>query len=331
MKENIYPVFDKLLQVGFVVKNLRSSVDKFLNKYGIGPWYLIKFTPKNVKNMQMRGINKNYSMNIGVCPIGGIRFEVIEPIDESIYSDYLNKYGEGIIHHLKFGVDNYFESLEYLKSIGIKVLQHGEQLGKKGKNIYTYLNTIKSFGFISEIAYVSNDFIKPEPDFWYPKGQSNTLKPIFIRPTQIGIVVNNLEEKVNEFRNFFKLKLIEVKDYSNKNINKMYVHNIDKDYSMKIAFFNLGNFILKIIEPLGQSIYKEFYDNYGEDVIHHIRMEVEDYNQAIAFFKLQGIKVLQSGLFMDKINFAFIETDKDINFITEITESSNAEISKYCP
>ena len=99
MIEEPRPFFKNLIQVGIVVSSLQKSIEKYLDNYGIGPWYVLKFCPDNVSNMYIQGKRKDYSMNIGVCPIGDVRFELIEPIDESIYSEFHRKYGEGIIHH----------------------------------------------------------------------------------------------------------------------------------------------------------------------------------------------------------------------------------------
>jgi len=332
MKKNTYPFFNRLIQIGFVVKDLKTVMDRFLKEYNVGPWYVIEFNSKNVKNMSYLGFRKNYAMLLGVCPIGGIRFEVIEPLTKSIYSEYLDKYGEGIIHHIKLEVNDYRSALDYIKSLSINVLQHGEQLGKCGKNTYTYLDSKESLGFISEIANITEDFIKPEPEYWYTTKELNDLKLFFVKPIQIGIITRDLEKKISQLTEFFNLKLIALKSYSNKNINDMYVHEKPKNYSMRIAFFDLGNVVLKIIEPSGSSIFTEFYDKYGEGVIHHLRMEVKSYTRAIDFLQLQSIKILQSGLYRNTINFAFFETNKDINFITEIVDNNaGGIISAFCP
>ena len=63
-------------------------MQKYVYDYGIGPMYVLKFNSKNVSNMYLYGKRKDYSMKLGVCPIGDVRFELIEPVSESIYSNY---------------------------------------------------------------------------------------------------------------------------------------------------------------------------------------------------------------------------------------------------
>lgn len=330
MIEEPRPFFKNLIQVGIVVSSLQKSIEKYLDNYGIGPWYVLKFCPDNVSNMYIQGKRKDYSMNIGVCSIGDVRFELIEPIDESIYSEFHRKYGEGIIHHLKLQVDNYQDALRFLKSKGVKVLQSGHQLGKIGKNIYTYLSTANNLGFIAEIVDVPPDFIKPDPDYWYPDNKGIVLKPIFKRLTQIGIVVENLQKKVEEYSEIFGIRPWYIKKYSSNNIRDMHVHGARKDYSINIAFCKIGNLQFKLIEPIDESIYSEFYEKYGEGVVHHLKMEVENYQDALGFFKSKGINVIQSGSYLGKIKYSYLSTSKDINFITEIADINHCIVGKDC-
>ena len=157
MTEINKPILKNLIQVGVVVKNLNRTLEKYVYDYGIGPMYVLRFSPDNVSNMCVHGRRKNYSMNIGVCPIGDIRFELIEPLSQSMYSEFYDSYGEGVINHLKIGTDNYQDTLEHLKSFGITILQSGTQSGDRGKNKYYYLSTDYSLGFILEIVFVCID------------------------------------------------------------------------------------------------------------------------------------------------------------------------------
>lgn len=50
---------------------------------------------------------QDYAINIGSCNFENIRFELIEPLTESIYSEYLDKYGDKIIHHQGIAVGDY--------------------------------------------------------------------------------------------------------------------------------------------------------------------------------------------------------------------------------
>ena len=303
-----------------VVSDLEKSMKKYVYDYGVGPMYVIKFSPDNVSNMYLHGKKINYSMNLGVCPIGDVRFELIEPLTKSIHSEFLQKNGEGIIHHLKIDVENYNQTIKYFDSIGIGSLQSGQQQGEKGENIYNYLETSKRLGFICELTNVSDDFIKPQPDRWYP--EKRDYVPIFKRPTHVGIVVKDLNQKIREYTEFFGMKDWYVKKFDSSLMENTYIHGKRKDYTVKIAFCDLGNMLIKLIEPIDDSIYAEFYSKHGDGIVHHLGMKVSDYSSVLDDLKSKGLEILQSGIYLGRTRYAYISTDQDINFITEIFENN---------
>jgi hypothetical protein len=317
-----------------VVTDLQRSMSKYI-EYGMGPIYVLKFHSKNVSDMYINRKRKNYSMNVGIIAIGDIRFELIEPIDESIYSEYHEVYGEGIIHHLKLGVHNYQKILEYFSNNGIKEIQSGHQLGDKGENVYTYLDSRSTLGFIAEIVKVSPDFIKPQPDYWYPEDNSDIPEPVFKRLTNIGIVVRDLSKKIEQYENLYGLRCECVKQFNFDNIADMYVYDRRKDYSASIAFFNLENVQIKLIEAHDDSIFSQFYDRFGEGIVHHLGMEVDNYQKTLGQLKSKGIMVIQSGKYLDKLSYSYLQTSDDLNFITEIIELNasvnNQDEFKFLP
>ena len=159
------PVFKGVEQVGIIVDDLQAVLKKYVEEYGIGPWYIIKFGPENVKDLNIHGREKDYSMRLALCQIGNIQFELIEPLTESAYTEHNKKYGKGIIHHLKMKVDDYDGTLEFFESKGIKVLQSGNW---EGKSRYANLATEEDLGFQAEVSVPSPDFKMPNPDYWYP-------------------------------------------------------------------------------------------------------------------------------------------------------------------
>ncbi|MCL5073218.1 MAG: hypothetical protein M1308_20365, partial [Actinobacteria bacterium] len=68
------------------------------------------------------------------------------------------------------------------------------------------------------------------------------------------------------------------------------------------------------------SIFSEFYEKYGEGIIHHLGMKVDNYDYVLKNLKSKGLEILQSGNYLGKINYSYISTGSDINFIIEISE-----------
>jgi methylmalonyl-CoA/ethylmalonyl-CoA epimerase len=301
-------MFEKLIQIGFVSKEFDRILRNFTYIYDIGPWYILKFSPENVKSMQIYGKSQDYAMNVAVCPIGDIRFEYIEPITPSIFSDFYDKHGEYAVHHLKLGGQDYEYSLDFLKSRNINSIQIGHQQGIKGENLYNFMDTYKELGFIMEIVNVSQDFIKPPPESWFPKNH-NDFKPIFKKASMVGILVKDLAKKVKQYERF--------------GIGPWQVYGFDKKtgagIDSKMAFCVRDNIVLKLIKPNPDSIFMEYLQKFGEG-INHIKMEVNDYQKTLKYLKAKDLKVIYSSGYMNENEFCFIDTRKHLNFIVEISE-----------
>jgi methylmalonyl-CoA/ethylmalonyl-CoA epimerase len=301
-------MFKKLIQIGFVTRELDRILENFINIYNVGPWYILKFCPKNVKSMTVYGKKKEYSMNVTVCPIGDIRFEYIEPITESIFTDFYDSFGENAVHHLKFAVKDYREALNLLALKNISMIQSGSQCGDNGKNILNFLDTQKEFGFITEIVRVTKNFIKPQPDLWFSADRNN-FKPVFIKLSVIGIVVKNIEDRIRKYEEF--------------GIGPWQIHDFGRERDLKVkvkmAFCRLENSLLKLIEPQSDSIFYKHLLKKGEG-IHHLKMEVNDYTQTLKYLLSKGLNIIYSDNYQNKINFSYLDTDKHLNFIIEISD-----------
>lgn len=314
-------IFNNIIQVGMITNSLIKSMEKYCFKYNICPFYVLEFNKNNVKNMSIDGREKNYSMNIGVSVIGKTRFELIQPLDYSNYNEFNNKYNSGIIHHLKIFTKDYIKTLNYLASTGIKSLQSGHQCGIKGKSIYNYLDTSSQLGFVTELVDVSSDFIKPEPDYWF-SGNSESKPIIFNELSAIGIVCENLLEKIDTYKNLFGIGPWKIINFSDINIEEMYVNEKKYDFKMKIAYCKLGDIQIKLIEPLSYSIYSEFLEKYKGIFIHHLRFSVNNYISSIEYLKKLDIKIMQRGKYKDSIDFAYFDTTSDLGFITELVDNN---------
>jgi len=55
-------LFKNLIQAGIVIGNLKKTMHSYVYSYGIGPMYILRFSHKNVSDMNLYGKRKNYSM-----------------------------------------------------------------------------------------------------------------------------------------------------------------------------------------------------------------------------------------------------------------------------
>jgi hypothetical protein len=157
------PLFTETLQVAVVVRDLEAAMRTYVDEYGIGPWEIYEFTPDNVTGMVKDDQPAAYAMRIAVTMVGGVQWELIQPLDDkSMYAEFLAARGEGL-HHVGVGVPSYREALDALRAKGHTVLQGGVYNGVT----FAYLSTDRDLGVITEI-FDWPPGLKQVPDAVYP-------------------------------------------------------------------------------------------------------------------------------------------------------------------
>ena len=116
------------------------------------------------------------------------------------------------------------------------------------------------------------------------------------------------------------LKPWQIYVYEPPKLTETYVRGEKVEYSHKIALAYFNNVQLEIVEPLkGESVYKEFLREKGEG-LHHIATFYDSFDEVkrqLSYFDKRGIKVLQSGRYID-IRFYYLDTIDLLGFIYEI-------------
>jgi hypothetical protein len=117
-------------------------------------------------DMVVRGKPQAFALRAATAQIGNVQWELIEPLDDvGIYAEFLRERGEGL-HHVGFGVEDYDESVSFLRGRGLEVLLGGSW----GPVESMYWDTRASLGCIAEIwrePGMGDDF--PPPDAIYPE------------------------------------------------------------------------------------------------------------------------------------------------------------------
>lgn len=159
-------VFKAVTQVGLVVKNLDEAVKKYWEVFGIGPWAIFTMDGSSIHDMTIRNERKDSAFRVAFADMGNLQWELIQPLDEkSIYSEFLEKHGEGL-HHVAFSTNNGFEeTLELLKGKGVDVLTSGR--ANNGVS-FANLDTEATLSCISEIHDVPENMEQAPPETTYP-------------------------------------------------------------------------------------------------------------------------------------------------------------------
>lgn len=89
-------------------------------------------------------------VRVAFIEIGGVKLELIEPLDEdSPVAKFIKKKGEGL-HHICFEVDDIEDALKKLKENEVRLVDCVPRVGATGKRI-AFLHPENAFGVLIEL------------------------------------------------------------------------------------------------------------------------------------------------------------------------------------
>lgn len=136
---------------------------------------------------------------------------------------------------------------------------------------------------------------------------------------QVAIVVHNIDEARQRYAALFGCDVPNVIVTEPGNEVSMTFRGEPSDAQAKLAFFNLGQVQLELIEPMGgKSTWQEALDTKGEGV-HHIAFWVEGMQKSVDFLKTQDIPMIQRGD-MGEGQYAYFDAEKPLGLTIELLE-----------
>jgi 4-hydroxyphenylpyruvate dioxygenase-like putative hemolysin len=143
-------MFNDIVQVGVIVKDVDACVDKYRELLGLRDWHINYFDTKTGKGRKFHKDGKPIDAKLKVAwiNIGNVELELIEPQDEeSHYAEFLREEGPGI-HHLLFATTDYDKCAATMVENNIDVVCSGEYQHTR----FQMFDTKKDLGLICEIA-----------------------------------------------------------------------------------------------------------------------------------------------------------------------------------
>ena len=139
----------KFHHVAVVVRDMDKAIE-YYQPLGIGPFPpVIGPLGLALTGKTVRGKPVDYNMDLRYAQggVGGLAFEVIQPIEgESVYQEFLERKGEGV-HHLAFTVDDLDKETAKMDEKGFEVIQTGETPRAR----FCYFNTDTVGGVVTEL------------------------------------------------------------------------------------------------------------------------------------------------------------------------------------
>jgi len=137
------------------------------------------------------------------------------------------------------------------------------------------------------------------------------------RVTQVGIVVRNIEKSIAIWEKLLGIKASEIIETEPLEKTGMKYKGKASEGRAKLAFFQLENITIELIEPIGgPSTWSDFLEKHGEG-LHHIAFNIDDMELAKKKLKEMGIGIEQEGSFTGGA-YAYTDPNSPLGLIIEL-------------
>jgi methylmalonyl-CoA/ethylmalonyl-CoA epimerase len=148
-----------ILQVCVVVRDVDKAVRHFEELLGIGPFAVYTVDSSDMPGVTYRGEPGDYRVKVAMTRVGGGVIELIEnQRGVNIYTEFLEKHGEGI-HHIGLITEDFESMLKNFEAHALKPSLDGPIVGDR-MGRFTYFDTEPRVGGILELLDVPGDVLK---------------------------------------------------------------------------------------------------------------------------------------------------------------------------
>jgi len=148
-----------ILQVCVVVKDVEKAVRNLEELLGIGPFAIYVVDSKDMPGVTYRGQAGDYRVKVAMTKVGGGVIELIEnQRGSNIYTEFLERHGEGI-HHIGLITDDFESAFKNFEGRGLEPSLDGPIVGKSTGR-FTYFDTEPRMGGILELLDVPADVLE---------------------------------------------------------------------------------------------------------------------------------------------------------------------------
>jgi hypothetical protein len=127
-------LFGEITQVGFVTRDIRASMNFYVDQLGIGPWFI---ADRVVSTHNYRGTPQTFVLSVAMAASGGLQLELMQQHDDvpSMYHDWmLRPFARELQQHICFWPDDYDAKLVRAHELGYGVVQDGATA--RGRFVY---------------------------------------------------------------------------------------------------------------------------------------------------------------------------------------------------
>lgn len=137
---------------------------------------------------------------------------------------------------------------------------------------------------------------------------------------QVGVIVSDIETKARAWAEIFELPTPKIIITDTVDIAHTEYKGKPSPARAKLAFFNLGQVSLELIEPMGEpSTWQDQLDQHGES-LHHIAFFIKGMPEKIAYLTSKGVPLVQRGDYTGG-RYAYLDGVSQLGVILELLEN----------
>jgi catechol 2,3-dioxygenase-like lactoylglutathione lyase family enzyme len=149
------------------------------------------------------------------------------------------------------------------------------------------------------------------------------MKPTPILPSKVvhvGLIVGDIEKTAQAYSRIFGVEMPQIMVTDGYEISHAVYRGQPTPARAKLAFFNMGQLSIELIEPIGEpSTWKEHLDAQGESV-HHIAFQIQDTPAVVERLAGEGIQVIQQGDYTGG-RYTYLDSTEKLGVALELLEN----------
>lgn len=333
-----------------VTRDFEATIAAMTGVLGVGPFKCWRVEPPALFSRTLRGAPAAWSMKLGVALVGGMQWEVIEPLDENnLYAEHLGRGGPSV-HHLLLetkGISHgesvsYFEKQGFplaqsamlnipLLAFGVTVPAAPRILAEPLSTHFGYADTHAALATTLELARFPPGISRPlgirigKPDFMAPAGSTDVSarlpNGLFDRVSKLGFVVKDAEASAKRWAQLAGVGPWHLVDIGPDALKALrFSEGFGSDFRARVAWALVGTTLLELIEPVaGDTPHRRILDERG-DGIRYVSMTTDhlELDDAVNYLTARGVPLLMQGVMHGGEEFALFDTNEQAHTWIEL-------------
>lgn len=313
------PFFSKVVQVGLVVRDLDATLQTYVERYGIGPWDVYRFTRTEIDDTGIAGPAIANAMRAARCTIGNTCWLLFQPLDEDGgLAGFLKGYGEGV-HHLGVLVDDGEAARAFCRENLLPLADGGRYASEKVGIFDSGWFCDARRDLKTRLRLIPADSAGlPEPDDVYPQG-SMPRDPVFTDVIHVSFLCKNLRETARTFAEKYGIGPWIEYPLDPSTTTDMHLAGEPGAHAVDLALCDVGDTIQwELLQPRDEiSDYAKLLRQKAE-VFHNAALKFDmSYREMLDFCDDNGIRSIQGG-YWQKFRYEYRDFRPDLKVMVEL-------------